>query len=168
MPKYKSDWPTRWNKVLILHVEGYTQDQIAEKLGLTSRGVRKIMSKAIFYEKKKAYFEVVIEEAKKRFGEHVVEAIGKIVKTMRKGRPSERIQFDAAKEILYQAGIKPIDVIETRQRESSPEELASSAAAAKEVEEIVSRLTKTKSRFVLSDEEKPEKEPDTSTNEENG
>jgi hypothetical protein len=91
------------------------------------------------------------EKARKLFEDKAVEAAQKIISISQQGKPEERLQFDASKEILYQVGVKPIEVIETRKREYTPEEIESALEVTREIEAIADRLGKSKSQFLLEE-----------------
>lgn len=72
---------------------------------------------------------------------------------MKHGEPDERLRFDAAKEVLYQCGMKPVEVVENRNRDYTPEEIQSSLIVLKEVKEIEEKLSTQGSEFLLKKED---------------
>jgi len=153
MAKYtKKEWKPEYQKILIYAEQGVPVKEIAEKVGMHPRYVYDVMKKDAFLAKQQEFEGKIIDKARKVFEEHAVTAAKKIVKIAKGGKSEDRIQLDASKEVLYQVGMKPVEVIETRQREYTPEELASMSKTALEVEEITNRLAVRDSSYVLTDE----------------
>lgn len=152
MARYKKhEWSGKYQKILIYAEQGLPVQEIANRVDMHQATVYKFMRSDKFMQRKEEFDKHIIEKARRVFEEHAIEAANKIVRISKSGKPEERIQLDAAKEVLYQVGIKPVEVIETRKREYTPEELQSAARAAKEIEEISNRLLGKKSEFVLED-----------------
>lgn len=149
-------WDNSRRKILAMHIRGKETNEIAKKLGWTPRHISGIIGTERFQREKAAVEQRAQERVVKLFEEKAEKAAQKIIKLAEEGKPNERIQLDAAKEILYQVGVKPVEVIETRKREYTPEEMESSLKVAKETEEIAERLGKSKSGFLL---EKTEEMP---------
>jgi len=144
---------TKYRKLVIMMEQGTSVKDMAEKLHMHPKHVYTMLKKPEFVEKKDKFEESVIEAARKRFAEHLMQAVEKIIKIAKRGKPTDRIQLDASKEVLYQVGLKPVEVIETRKREYTPEEIQSAAKVAHEVERIADRLSGTRGRFVLKQPE---------------
>lgn len=149
-------WTGRYTRILTLYMRGKSGQEIAATVGLSPETVARICTSDLF-KTKQAEFELkVTEKARKLFEDKALEAAQKVVRLMKEGKPDEKLQFEAAKEILYQVGIKPIEVIETRKREYTPEELASALAVTKEMEAIADRLAKQSSPFLVEQSEESE------------
>lgn len=146
---YGGDWKPSYTKVLILAKRGYSVDSIAKRVGLHPCTVSEITHRPDFIAKREKFDEDAIEAAKELFVQNAKKAAQKITKILKKGTADQRLQFDAAKEILYQVGLKPTEVIETRQREYTAEELASALLVSKELEDISNRLTSGKSQYLV-------------------
>lgn len=145
-----SPWKPKYTKILIYAEQGLQINEIAQKVGISRSQINKVMNRPDYQLKKLKVESGAIEATRKLFEEHLLEAGMKVVSTMRKGKAEERLQYDAAKEILYQVGLKPVEVIETRKREYTPEELQSALHVSKEIEEITDRLGKTQSKFLVA------------------
>ena len=162
MPK----WNRKYSLILRLDQEALTDDEISKKVGLSSRQVRRIKQFPEYqerYEKVSGKIRERIEEkieekltkdsgidqALDAIVQKVPEATEKIVTIMREGKSSDRIQYEAAKHILDMAGLKPVEVVETRERSYSPEEIASAKETLKEITDMTARLTNPESRFIL-------------------
>lgn len=154
-------WCATWNRILILHEQGKSPEEIGAEVNMHPGAVRKVMCSDRFKLKQMEFEEKAVEKARAVFEKHALEAAKKIVRIAREGKPSDRIQFDACKEVLYQVGMKPIEVVETIKREYTPEELRSAANVLKELEDISSRLSGGRSKFLLgnADEETPPSAP---------
>jgi len=151
MGRYKkNEWSAKKQKILLLHIEGKTQGEIAKELGMKSQANIGVHMQSVEFQRRKDLMLTGIQEkVRDRFAAKYIRAVDKIIKIMDSGAGKQRLQFDAAKEILYQLGCKPVEVVETRKREYSPQEIQSAMLVMKEMETISNRLEKKKSRFVL-------------------
>lgn len=144
----------RFRRVVNMLEKGLTVEQIAEKLQLkNARSVYRITKRAYFQEKFNKDSEKVVEKARKIFESNAVEAATKIVRLSRSGENRHKLQLEASKEVLYQVGMKPVEVLETRQRTYTPEEVQSSLETLKEAEKVVDRLSTTESPYLLPQKE---------------
>lgn len=75
---------------------------------------------------------------------------------MENGTPAQKVQLDATKELLHIMGVKPIDVIETRQAPPNPEQVESTRVTLTEIEETINRLSKRDSTFILRRDATPQ------------
>ena len=161
--KYKkSGFTPEYRKILIYSEQGMPVKEIAEKVNMHPTYVYEVMKKDIFLEKKKEFETKIVDKARAVFEAHAVKAAEKIVKIAKGGKAEDRIKLDASKEVLYQVGMKPVEVIETRKREYTPEELASMFKTVVEVEEISDRLSSRNSKFVLTNTDAEPKTEQTS------
>jgi hypothetical protein len=144
-------WKPEYTQVLIYAEKGLKGCEIAEKLGYSNVHISRIMNSPEFIAKRVKHDDTRIEAARAILNEQAINAALKLAKIANKGKPEDRIQLDAAKEILHMVGLKPIEVIENRKREYSKEELESASIVAKELEEITERLTSRKSHFLVTE-----------------
>ncbi len=144
-------WDHNRQKALWMHIKGKNRHEIAEAIGLHPDRISDIIHSPKFMEEEAKVYESAAKRVSKLFEERAIKAAEKIIRLAEEGKPFERIQLDAAKEVLSQAGIKPVEVIEIRKREYTPAEIESALAVTKETEEIVKRLTKSKSPFLLQE-----------------
>lgn len=152
MPKLRVDehgFPIRHKKILKLTEEGKTPKEIATMLKMDYKWVHKILKTPAFMAATNSIYEDAISVARSLFEKHAVDAATKIIKISQYGKPESRLQFDAAKEILYQVGLKPVDVVETRGRDYTPEELKSSLITIKEIKAIEEKLSTHGSGFLV-------------------
>jgi len=152
MARYKKgEWSGKKQKILILEMKGQTNDEIAKQVGYKfGQSVSKVILSEE-YQRRRAELELrVVDEARKVLEKHAIEAVHKVVKIMRKGDPNERLQYDAAKEILHQVGCKPIERIETTTRPYTPEEIASANEVVKETEKLADRLSKRGTKYIIA------------------
>jgi hypothetical protein len=150
MARYKKgEWSGTKQKILMLHVEGKTQTEIAKELGKNSSTICEHIHRPEFEKRVAKLQEGIQEKVKNKFAGKGMRAAEKIVQIMESGSPEDRIRLDAAKEILYQIGCKPVEVVETRTRDYTPQEIQSAMLVMKEVETITERLGTRKSPFIL-------------------
>lgn len=143
-------WNPRYEKILTMHIKGRKNYEIAKDIGLTPTSVSSIVSSDEFKKRKQALSMKVIDRVHEGFGEYAMTAVQKIIEIAESGKPDQRVQLDAAKEILYQIGCKPKEVVETITRQYTIEEVQSARKTISEVEEIMNRLGGAKSKFVLT------------------
>lgn len=156
MARYKKGvWSGRNQKILEMLEAGKLREDIAKAVGINPATIWKIAQTDEFKKRQAEFHEKVGEKARKLFESKAVEAAEKIIQIARMGTSQQRIQLDASKEILYMIGIKPIEVVETRERVYAPEEIASAAKTLGEVEATMDRISVKKSRFILTKQEKP-------------
>ena len=153
--RYKKGWSKDHQSIFKLYIEGLTPAEIVEKTKLPIEKVRTIIGSDKFHQNHEKVVTNSLETAKKLLSDRLVEAAGRILLIMRKGKPDERIQFDAAKEILYQCGMKPVEVVETRARQYTPEEIQSSLVVIKEVQAIEEKLSTHGSGFLIKRDAEP-------------
>lgn len=165
-------WTGKHNKVLSLTVNDTPTQEIAKITGISVSGVNFIQGTITFKEKlnqinKQATKQILAESKKELTGVHeareildreAVKAAKKLKKLMNSGTSKDRLQLDACRDILDRIGLKPIDVVETRERSYAPEEIASAFRTLKEIEKTTLRLSNTGSRFVMSAPQSPDTE----------
>jgi hypothetical protein len=160
--RYKAGWSKQHQKVFELYTGGSTPAEIVKDTGYPIDRVRNIIRCDRFQEQHDEIVKNSVETARKTFEARLTEAAGQIIRIMKHGKPDERIRFDAAKEVLYQCGLKPVEVVENRTRQYTPEEIKSSLAAVKEIQTIEGTLAVHGSRFIIK-RDKDHSEPSEST-----
>jgi len=154
MPRYKKgEWSGMKQKILLLHVEGKQQKEIAEILDKNPSTVCEHMQSPEFARRKEKLEIAIQEKVRNRFASQGMRAAEKILQLMETGSGHDRLKFDAAKEVLYQIGCKPTEVIETRTRDYTPQEINSAMLVMKEVETITQRLSTKRSPFIIEKKE---------------
>lgn len=151
--RYKKGWSAVHQMVFKLYTEGYTPAEIVKKTNFGMDKVRNIIRTDKFQEHHDKVVTNSVETARKMLESKLTEAAGQIVRIMKHGKPEDRLRFDAAKEVLYQCGMKPVEVVETRNRDYTPEEIQSSLLVLKEVKEIEEKLSTQGSEFLLTKED---------------
>ena len=142
----------RFRRIQIMVHKGMNVAQIADALGLKDKGaVYKIMKRDYFKEKEEDISKDAIGQAKEIFKLNLTAASTKVVHLMNHGDNKQKIQLDAAREILHQAGLKPVEVVENRGREYTPEELISARETVMEITEMTEKLGEKESPFVVED-----------------
>jgi len=154
MPRLKTNrdgLPVRYKRILKLVEQGKTVDEIAEDphVNMKRDWVARVVKKPAFIAATVKLHKTATDAARAIFEKNAVDAATKIVRISRTGKADARVQLDAAKEILYQIGLKPIEVIETRGREYTPEEIQSSLGVIKEVQAIEEKLSTQGSVFLV-------------------
>ncbi len=150
MGRYKkTEWSGKYQKILIYAEQGMSKKDIAAKVGMNVKSVYRAMTSDKFTKRKEDFEDKIATKARAVFEEHAIQAAKKIVSIAKGGKAEDRIRFDASKEVLYQVGVKPVEVIETRKREYTPEEILSALGTVKELEAVIDRITDKDSQFVL-------------------
>jgi len=140
----------RFRRVTLMMGKGMSLAEIAEKIGLKDETrLNRIVKTGYFKEKWEKAGVKAAEQARLIFEANAKEAAEKIARLSRQGQNKDRIQFEASKEILYQVGCKPVEVIETRRRDYTPQEIESTLITVQEVEQITDRLSTGNNKFVL-------------------
>lgn len=158
----KDSWTARHNKVLIDTFRGTEADKIALAHNVSTAVVRSIQKQQYFKDRLQALHndaqrrvlvrsveQTVNSKAREILEKTQKAAALKIVKLMRKGTSEHKLQFEAAKDILDRTGLKAVEVIETRTRDYSPEEVARAKNTLQEIETSIARLENKDSKFLL-------------------
>ena len=154
--RYERGWSAVHQQVFKMRIiDGLPPREIAEKSGIPISRIRDIMRTKSFIQHEDTTVGTAVEKARKLLEAKLLRAVDKIVQIMEKGKPEERLRYDAAKEILYQCGMKPVEVIETRGRQYTPEEVKSSLDVIKEVQEIEEKLSTQGSGFLIKRDAEP-------------
>jgi hypothetical protein len=153
--RYGRGWSKDHQRVFKLYLGGLTPAEIVKETGLELPRVRVIIDTDKFRELHQQVMSNSVGEARKLLESRLVEAATKILRIMKQGKPDERLQYDAAKEVLYQCGMKPVEVIEARGRNYTPEEIQSSLNTAKEIQAIEEKLSTQGSGFLIKRDAEP-------------
>ena len=163
--RYKRGWSAVHQQVFKYRIiDGLTTSQISEKTGIPSQRLNDMMRTKLFLEHEDTTVGSAVEKARKLLESKLLRAVDKIVHIMEDGKPEERLRYDAAKEILYQCGMKPVEVIETRGRQYTPEEIKSSLEVMKEIQGIEEKLSTLGSGFLIKRDAEPSSPVDLITN----
>ena len=161
MSRYKKgEWNGKYQKILIYAEKGLAVKDIAEKVGMHEKTVYRIMQRDSFVTRQEELHETATEEARKLLASKTVEAAEQLIRILKRGKSDDRIKLDAAKEILFRAGVNPVERIETVNRNYTPDEVASAAKAALEVKGVVDALSVNPSRFLVNNEDTPKLSPE--------
>ena len=156
-------WTGKHTKVLIMTHRGAKDAEIAQDLGISIRTISRMRAKDDFIKKLGALETQIIASTikpEKEMVDHLTRArellkknawraAKVVIATSKRGRPGDRLKYEAAKDILDRAGLKPKEELEIRERTYSPEELSSMKITLSEIESTTLRLSNTGSRFVL-------------------
>ena len=143
-------WSFKYHRVLCMTVKGVKPDEIGKKVGLKAGYIRRIQGTAIFQEKRAKMERSLAEQVTSYFGKHAMSAAKKVVEISKTGALNQKMQFEASKEVLYQLGIKPVQVVENRTRDLTTEEVESSRKTVEELENSINRLDTTRSRYIIT------------------
>jgi len=159
----EQNWSGKHEKIMLLTFRGKTNDEIASAVGLTNQSITRIRQTPYFRDRlqamKNAALKKTIEheanalcgsKARKYLEKSLVTAARKVVRIMKSGTNEQALQFKAAQDILDRMGLKAVEVIETRERVYSPEEVERAKTILSEVETIIARLENKESRFMLA------------------
>lgn len=153
MARYKRGWTAIHQQVFKLRIiDGLTPKEISEKTGIATQRLSDMMRTKLFLEHEDTTVGSAVEKARKLLESKLLRAVDKIVHIMENGKPEERLRYDAAKEILYQCGMKPVEVIETRGRTYTPEEIKSSLDVVKEIQGIEEKMSTQGSGFLIKED----------------
>lgn len=157
-------WNSRQQQVLLLTIKGYDNQTIAKKVGLSLPAVSNIKKADIFTTKINAFqarlnekiiekisTSIVAEQVRNLFAKNALPSARRIVRMTKKGENAQKLQLDACREVLYQIGIKPIDVVEQVKREYTPQEIQSALVTLQEIELMTKRLELKPSQFLITE-----------------
>jgi hypothetical protein len=142
--------------IMLWMSQGKSREWIAKRLGLKKVNYLDAIMEADYFKKKfEPKVKNILEAVREVFEANAYEAASKIVQLAHHGTPQQKLQLDAAKEVLYQIGAKPVDVIETKRRDVTQEEIESSLHVIREIEVITKTLESVPSKFLI-DKSSPE------------
>jgi len=167
----RNNWKIAYTKILVLTARNVADEEIARQVGYNPQYIRDIRGKEDFKQnlailRQKTIAKTIereserdlLEDARKILLDAAMPAAKRIIRWSRSRKlldPRKRLQVDICFDILDRVGLKAIEVVETRERASSPEEIASMKATLAELEHLTERLTNQNSRFLVV---KPETE----------
>ena len=155
MPRYKKhEWSGAYQRVMILAETGMKHTEIARKVGLSPSRISRIIHDDRFTARRDEYKEKAKQEIYEKFLDVSAKAADKIIHIMEKGKPTERIRLDAAKDILNYAGHKPREQIEHITNNYTIEDVNSAKKVIEEISNLSERLGITNSKFLLGEEDK--------------
>lgn len=166
-------WKPTYTKVLLMVQKGVSVDEIAAEVQLSKKQVFKIQSREDFKQKMQAienkihdrYAKEVTDDiterkVRKRLLRAAVKAADVLCRVVynRKNIDPEKnmahaqlkLQYEAARDILDRTGFKAVEVIETREREHSLEELESMKKTMLELQSMTERLTHKPNEYLLN------------------
>src|SRR3990167_4643663 len=145
-------WTNKCDKILSLTLKGLTTTDIASELNISSSTIRNIQCTPRFLIKKQQLELTTYDKVRKRFEEEAENSLEKLVEIRNTGKPTQRVQLDAAITLLNFGGYKPKEVIEMQQRPISVEEIQTALLTTQEIEKIMERMGKQNSRFIQNGE----------------
>lgn len=164
-------WTASHLKILSLTHQNKSIKDIARLAGVSTTYVSSIRQTPLFRDRLEALnnkivsrlsadatYRAVVDQARQVLNEAAPKAAMKMVELSKTGTKDQKVQFDAAKDILDRAGLKPVEVVEARERVYSPEEISKAQVTLRETETIIMRLERTSSPFVLRDVKAEEQE----------
>ncbi len=172
LPKKYGPWKPVYTKILALTHRGHKLEYISQHVQMAITGIHRIQRRPDFIDRLDRMCVAVakdearrdsipkpnaMERARAKINAAAFEAATTMVKLIKKPRKGQaiipvqekRILLEAAKDILDRAGLKPVEVIETRERVYTPEEVKSALNTIRELEHVVKRLDNTGNNFVL-------------------
>ena len=164
-------WRPLDTQVLVFVQRRWSNTRIADKLKLNPATVSKIRNSQTFQERLKDMNQRVAEKTAEKIAEKnavdltrdylqskMQAAARRIYKLSKEGSPRERLQFEAAKEILHLAGLTPKLQVEntTNEREYTEEEVLKALNVLNEIESTMQRLKNKDSQFYLGRNESDE------------
>lgn len=155
MARYKKwVWSGKKQQVLVLDVrKGYTQKEIAAKVGLAPSTVCELMQTEEYEIRKTELMTNVVDDAREVIKQDVMKSVRKLGELVTKGNNAQKIQLEAAKTILHFAGFEPEKITEIVTREYKPDELASSLGVANEIEKVTHRISVEGSKHIINKSE---------------
>jgi len=157
------NWKPTYTKILIMVSRNTDLNKISKEVNLSRRRVEQIRNSEFFQRKLMIMTQKTVDLAAEQSVEHIhhakeilnakaVLAARKLVGMLNKRDldPKERLRFDVARDILDRVGLKAVDIIETREKKYSPEEIMAMHATMLEIESITTRLNNQNSRFLIS------------------
>lgn len=156
------NWKPEYTKVLLATQRGITVEQISREVGISPRTINLVRSSTFFVQKLAGLNTKVIEKtvekrstmlatdkAREVLTKAALGAARRMIQLSKMGENVDKVKLLACQDIMDRAGLKPIEIIESRERVYSPEEVQSARAILQETEAIVMRLSNQTSPFVL-------------------
>jgi hypothetical protein len=155
MARYKKHvWSAKKQRILEYDIEqGLTMQQIADKVGLkAASSIHEVMHSEEYQRRREEFKKDIIEASREVLKGHAVQAAQKVANLMRNGKPTDKIQLEAALHIINLTGVRPREIVETITHNYKPEEIDSALRVSKEIESISHRLSAKGSIFLLKKE----------------
>lgn len=165
--KIAEAWTPTHTKILLMHSEGKPAHEIARAAGVLTSTVKSILESPTLTENLKIVRENIVQtvvsqrlemmsvtalkEAREMLEKASVQAVANIIVMANDPDSKSRVQLEACKDILDRIGLKALVITETRERDYSPAEVTSAKKILVEAQEIVARLNKDTSPFILGD-----------------
>ena len=159
-------WKASYTKIVLFTQKGLPDNEIAKRMSIDPRTIRRVKASPEFQSRLQAFEQDFLKEAaaieaektvsdraRRLLEEKAYEAANILSKLMKRGTSKDRLRFDAAKEILHIAGIKPVEIVETRERAYSPEEVESAKKTMLEIAGLLQRINDPEDRFMLEKDE---------------
>lgn len=164
----ETSWRPNHTKILVLAHEGKDLAEISMTLHLSTYTIQEIQAQSYFKSKlnsmelgylqkvTRRHIEVAksgyvdIEQARAVFMAAAVGAARQVVWLSTRGEPTDSIKLRACQDILDRAGLKPVEVVETRERVYSPEEVIHARKVLEETQAIITRLSNQSSPYILN------------------
>lgn len=161
----EDNWKPIHTKILKWVLKGSDNLVLSRRSGLDVRTIQRITSSAEFVKRQKAFENkvldkyaekvaerAIVDKAREKLESKALDASNKIIE-LAKSAKTERLQFEASKEILHIAGLKPIErqEVDIHKREYAPAEVESAKNTLEELMSITNRLNITASDFILPD-----------------
>mgnify|MGYP001617547167 CR=1 FL=1 len=113
MGRYKKhEWSAKKQQILLLYEKGKQHQEIADEIGMSRSQVTRIINSERFVTRREKFEENIQKAVLEVFIQNARSAANKIVSIAKKGEIKHRVQFEAAREVLYQVGCRPKTVIE--------------------------------------------------------
>lgn len=156
------NWKPQYSEILLLHAEKHSGNEIAKIVGIGVNTVARVIKSTLFQEKLNRLQGRVdvrtemkltvtlgsrVEEARRIISEAAYAAAATMIQIAQDGGGG-KIQFLACKDILDRSGLKPIEIVETRERVFSPEEVIHAKGVLDEAQAVITRLRTQPSPFI--------------------
>lgn len=142
-------WNLKYQRILMYSEKGMSNTEIGTKLSLSPFTVSHIKGSDEFLIRQTNFRRSVIEQVQGVFEKRAKNAAKQVCDLMKSGTSADKVKLEAAKDILDRIGYKPIEIVETRKREYTPQEVLSALSTVHELETTMDRLDKRSSRYVL-------------------
>ena len=145
-------WTLQHTRILMYSLKNYSHREIGEKVGMSHSTVGSIMLQDEFKRRQEKLTRGLSEQIQDIFTNNAKSAARRMCAIAKKGKPGDRVQLEACKEVLAQIGLKPPEIIETRSRDYTPQEVESARKVLDEMTDITKRLSTDKSLFIIKKE----------------
>ena len=142
-------WTLKHTRILMMSLKNYSQREIGARVGLDHSTISSIMRTEEFKRRQEKMTQALSTQIQEIFTNNAKSVAKRICTIAKHGKPQDKVQLDACKEVLAHIGLKPVEVIETRSRDYTPQEVESARKVLEEMGEITQRLSSTKSLFIV-------------------